>query len=123
MGSPDNRIIAHRREAPRSDCHLERGDFVGVPFGKKVIDAMVRDDAVGTLIVDDIDNDLIARLEERAAAHGRSAEAEHREILRQVLARGSPDMPFGDMRGKIWMARDFDETSDDILDAMESDIV
>ncbi len=32
-------------------------------------------------------------------------------------------MPFGDMRGKIWMARDFDETPDDILDAVESDIV
>ncbi|MCK1727837.1 hypothetical protein IVA82_22220 [Bradyrhizobium sp. 142] len=32
------------------------------------------------------DDDLIAKLKIRAARHGRSAEAEHREILRQVLA-------------------------------------
>ena len=31
-------------------------------------------------------DDLIARLKRRAARHGRSTEAEHREILRQVLA-------------------------------------
>ena len=29
--------------------------------------------------------DLIARLKRRAARHGRSTEAEHREILRQAL--------------------------------------
>jgi hypothetical protein len=75
---------------------------------------------MGTLIADDIDDDLIARIiEARAAARGCSAEAEHREILRQALAGASPDMPFGDMRGTIWMAPDFDETPDDIIDAME----
>jgi hypothetical protein len=74
---------------------------------------------MGTLIVDDIDDDLIARLEARAAAQGRSADAEHREILRQALTGASPDMPFGDMRGTLWMAPDFDETPDDIIDAME----
>jgi len=41
---------------------------------------------MGSLHVRHIDADLIARLKRRAARHGRSAEAEHREILRQALA-------------------------------------
>jgi antitoxin FitA len=40
----------------------------------------------GNLHVRNLDDDLIARLKQRAARHGRSAEAEHREILRQALA-------------------------------------
>lgn len=40
----------------------------------------------GNLHVRNLDDDLIARLKRRAARHGRSTEAEHREILRQVLA-------------------------------------
>ncbi|MCL2716620.1 MAG: hypothetical protein FWD68_19160 [Alphaproteobacteria bacterium] len=39
----------------------------------------------GNLHVRNLDDDLIARLKMRAARHGRSAEAEHREILRQAL--------------------------------------
>jgi plasmid stability protein len=39
----------------------------------------------GNLHVRNLDDDLIARLKRRAARHGRSAEAEHREILRQAL--------------------------------------
>ena len=39
----------------------------------------------GNLHVRNLDNDLIARLKRRAARHGRSTEAEHREILRQAL--------------------------------------
>ncbi|MBZ9991202.1 hypothetical protein LB572_29340 [Mesorhizobium sp. BH1-1-5] len=39
----------------------------------------------GNLHVRNLDDDLIAKLKRRAARHGRSAEAEHREILRQVL--------------------------------------
>jgi plasmid stability protein len=38
------------------------------------------------LHVRNLDDDLIARLKRRAARHGRSTEAEHREILRQALA-------------------------------------
>ena len=38
-----------------------------------------------TLSVRNLDDELIARLKRRAARHGRSAEAEHREILRQAL--------------------------------------
>jgi plasmid stability protein len=40
----------------------------------------------GNLHVRKLDDDLIARLKRRAAGHGRSTEAEHREILRQALA-------------------------------------
>ncbi len=40
----------------------------------------------GNLHVRNLDDDWIARLKRRAARHGRSAEAEHREILRQALA-------------------------------------
>jgi len=40
----------------------------------------------GNLHVRNLDDELIARLKRRAVRHGRSAEAEHREILRQALA-------------------------------------
>jgi len=40
----------------------------------------------GSLHVRNLDAELIARLKRRAARHGRSAEAEHREILRQALS-------------------------------------
>jgi plasmid stability protein len=40
----------------------------------------------GNLHVRKLDEDLIAKLKRRAARHGRSTEAEHREILRQALA-------------------------------------
>ena len=41
--------------------------------------------AVAQLIVRNLDEDLVQRLKRRAAAHGRSAEEEHRRLLRQVL--------------------------------------
>lgn len=41
---------------------------------------------VGNLHVRNLDDDLIARLKRRVSRHGRSTEAEHREILRQALA-------------------------------------
>ncbi|MEZ5787430.1 MAG: hypothetical protein R3D62_13415 [Xanthobacteraceae bacterium] len=42
---------------------------------------------MASLHVRNVDDDLVKRLKQRAARHGRSAEAEHREILRQVLAQ------------------------------------
>lgn len=39
----------------------------------------------GNLHVRNLEDELIAKLKLRAARHGRSAEAEHREILRQAL--------------------------------------
>jgi plasmid stability protein len=74
---------------------------------------------VGSLIVRDVNDDLITRLHRRAAAHGRSAETEHREILRRVLTEGSSDMPFDVLRGKIHIAPDFDRMPEEIIDAME----
>jgi antitoxin FitA len=41
---------------------------------------------MATLTVRNLDEDVVRRLRIRAAEHGRSAEAEHREILRLVLA-------------------------------------
>lgn len=40
---------------------------------------------MGQLLVRNVDDALIALLKRRAARNGRSAEAEHREILREVL--------------------------------------
>lgn len=37
------------------------------------------------LIVRNLDEDLVQRLKQRAADHGRSAEEEHRQLLRQAL--------------------------------------
>lgn len=39
------------------------------------------------LLVRGVDEGIVRALKERAGAHGRSAEAEHREILVQALAR------------------------------------
>lgn len=38
------------------------------------------------LVVRNLEEELVKELKLRAARHGRSAEAEHREILRRVLA-------------------------------------
>jgi plasmid stability protein len=43
------------------------------------------------LTVRNVTADLVRTLKERAAAHGRSAEAEHREILREALIEGASD--------------------------------
>ena len=39
------------------------------------------------LVVRNVDEDVALALKQKAAAHGRSAEAEHREILRTALQR------------------------------------
>jgi plasmid stability protein len=45
------------------------------------------------LIVRNLDEAIVRRLKEIAAQHGRSAEAEHREILRQVLLGDGDEAP------------------------------
>ncbi|HEV2366231.1 MAG TPA: hypothetical protein VGS12_18785 [Caulobacteraceae bacterium] len=52
------------------------------------------------LHVRNLDPELVAKLKRRAARHGRSAEAEHREILRQALS-GESDMSFWDLAREI----------------------
>ena len=41
------------------------------------------------LIVRNIDKAIVKALRSRAARHGRSAEAEHREILKDALSKGT----------------------------------
>jgi plasmid stability protein len=45
------------------------------------------EDVMGNLLVRDVPSDIVAQLKTRARANGRSAEAEHREILRHALTR------------------------------------
>ena len=42
---------------------------------------------MANLIVRNIDDDIAKALKQRASSHGISAEAEHRNILKQVLTR------------------------------------
>jgi antitoxin FitA len=50
------------------------------------INALMETMMAGNLHVRNLDDGLITKLKRRAARHGRSTEAEHREILRQALA-------------------------------------
>ena len=43
------------------------------------------------LIVRNLEAEIVSALRRRAAAHGRSMEAEHREILRQALQASGPE--------------------------------
>ena len=51
---------------------------------------------VAQLIVRKVDDQLVHALKQRAAKHGRSAEAEHREILRQALEEDAEAEHFKD---------------------------
>jgi antitoxin FitA len=57
--------------------------------GDAIIDSVARrrGGSVANLIVRDIDESLVRALKQQAAKHGRSAEAEHREILAAALRR------------------------------------
>jgi plasmid stability protein len=59
---------------------------------------------MATLTVRDLDEALVRKLRIRAAEHGRSAEAEHREILRSVL---EPQRPMPDRQEIIRQFREF----------------
>lgn len=52
------------------------------------------------LHVRNVDPELIEKLKRRAARHGRSAEAEHREILRQALA-GEVEISFDELAAEL----------------------
>jgi antitoxin FitA len=52
------------------------------------------------LIVRNLDDKLVVRLKRLAAAHGRSAEAEHREILRQALV-DEPRKSFKELAAQV----------------------
>lgn len=57
------------------------------------IDSM-RADPKAQLIVRNLEEEVVRELRLRAARHGRSAEAEHREILREALLPAKPKMSF-----------------------------
>ena len=52
------------------------------------------------LVVRNVDADVVKALKQAAAAHGRSAEAEHREILRHALTR-PPRRSFAEVLGSM----------------------
>ncbi len=60
------------------------------------------------LIVRDIEVEVVEALELRAARHGRSAEAEHRELLREALLR----RPSRDLKAHLLAMPDGGEDAD-----------
>jgi len=57
----------------------------------------IDDSTMAQLIVRNLDEDVVRRLRARAARHGRSAEAEHRDILRRTLGGRAPDRTLGEL--------------------------
>jgi len=55
---------------------------------------------MASLSVRNLDDDLLGRLKRRAARHGRSAEAEVRDILRQAL-NGEAELGFDDLAAEL----------------------
>ena len=55
---------------------------------------------MASMSIRNLDDELVARLKRRAARHGHSAEAEVREILRQVL-RADEEPSFDDLAAEL----------------------
>jgi plasmid stability protein len=55
---------------------------------------------MASLSVRNLEDDIMARLKRRAARHGRSAEAEARDILAQALI-GEADLSFDDLAAEL----------------------
>jgi len=66
------------------------------------------DSKMAQLIVRDIPQEVVARLKQRAAKRGHSAEAEHREILRQALLSPKTASLKAMLRGIPAVGRDSD---------------
>jgi plasmid stability protein len=56
---------------------------------------------MGQLTVRKVDDEIVRRLKIRAAEHGRSAEAEHREILKQALVPDATATDFWTLARKL----------------------
>jgi antitoxin FitA len=62
--------------------------MLAIPGLSAIIDSNITGGiAMANLLVRNVDENLVQSLRELAAAHGRSAEAEHREILAKALRR------------------------------------
>ena len=71
--------------------------------------------AMAQLLVRDIESDVVRELKIRAARHGRSAEEEHRQILREALRPSGPVKSLKDLLLEMPNAgedRDFERTED-----------
>ena len=55
---------------------------------------------MASISIRNLDEDLVARLKRRATRHGRSAEAEMREILRETLS-AEPELSFDDLAAEM----------------------
>jgi plasmid stability protein len=67
------------------------------------------------LLVRDIEADVVSELKIRAAQHGRSAEEEHRQILREALRPQSPAKSLKELlleMPDIGEDRDFERSED-----------
>ena len=67
------------------------------------------------LLVRDIESDVVRKLKLRAARNGRSAEAEHREILREALRPPGPPVTLKELLLQIpdvGEDRDFERPDD-----------
>jgi plasmid stability protein len=62
-----------------------------------MINSVARPSRGGQLVVRKVEGEVIRALNLRAAQHGRSAEAEHREILRQALLPAKDGRSIKDM--------------------------
>jgi antitoxin FitA len=60
----------------------------------------------------EVDPEVICRLNERAAAHGVSAEDEHREVLRHVLVEDADDVNFPDLKALLLQMPEVGEDAD-----------
>jgi plasmid stability protein len=56
---------------------------------------------VAQLIVRDIEDEIVRELKRRAAENGRSAEEEHRQILRRTLRAPKDAASFKDLLGQM----------------------
>lgn len=67
------------------------------------------------LLVRDIESEVVRELKIRAARHGRSAEEEHRQILRQALAKPEPPLSLKELLlefPEVGEDRDFERPPD-----------
>jgi plasmid stability protein len=53
------------------------------------------------LVVRNLDEELVAKLKLRPAEYGRSADAEHREILREVLSQEPRRRSFRELAARV----------------------
>jgi plasmid stability protein len=80
-----------------------------------IIDIMEMKKRGNQLIVRNLEEEVVRELKLRAARHGRSAEAEHREILRQALLPAEKRKPFKDLllaMPQVGDDADFERASD-----------